>query len=160
MVFGHGIARLFAQACEGQDVTIPFDRSPMVQRNTSRGYYLKFSHRNPPPSKKGRLHDAGSGGPVLHHHSAGADGLLPLAAPAFLLVKLDLPPVTHLLRGVFNAYFLVLTISGVIGTLAFAVAGRLTMHSCIALIAAFAVLGRRMVFLRRLDAEARRERLR
>jgi hypothetical protein len=27
-----------------------------------------------------------------------------LAAPAFLLVKLDIPPVTQLLRGVFNAY--------------------------------------------------------
>ena len=76
-----------------------------------------------------------------------------LAAPAFLLVKLDLPPVTHLLRGMFNAYFLVLTISGVIGTLAFAVAGRPTTALCIALIAAFAVLARRW-FLRRLDAEA------
>ena len=47
-----------------------------------------------------------------------------MTSPTFLLVKLDVPPVTRLLRGMFNAYFLVLTVSGVIGTLAFAAAGR------------------------------------
>lgn len=53
----------------------------------------------------------------------------------------------------FNAYFLVLSVSGVIGALAFAAAGRLVVALGIALIAAFAVLARRW-FLRRLDAEA------
>ena len=52
-------------------------------------------------------------------------GYFLLAAPAFLLVRLDIPPVTQLLRGMFNVYFLVLAIAGVIGTVAFAVEGRL-----------------------------------
>ena len=80
-------------------------------------------------------------------------GYFLLAAPAFLLVKLDVPPVTRLMRGMFNAYFLVLTGSGVIGTLAFAAAGRFVVALGIALIAAFAVLGRRW-FLQRMDAAA------
>jgi hypothetical protein len=79
-------------------------------------------------------------------------GYFLLAAPAFLLVKLDIPPVTQLLRGMFNAYFLVLTIAGVIGAVAFAVDGRLVVALGIGLIAAFAVLARRW-FLRQMDAE-------
>ena len=79
-------------------------------------------------------------------------GYFLLAAPAFLLVKLDIPPVTQLLRGMFNSYFLVLAIAGAIGTLAFAVEGRLAVAVCIALIAAFAVWARRW-FLERMDAE-------
>jgi len=35
-----------------------------------------------------------------------------LAAPAFLLVKLDIPPVALLLRGMFSGYFLTLAIAG------------------------------------------------
>jgi hypothetical protein len=79
-------------------------------------------------------------------------GYFLLAAPAFLLVKLDIPPVTQLLRGMFNSYFLVLAIAGVIGTLAFALEGRLAVAVGIAAIAAFAVSARRW-FLQRLDAE-------
>jgi hypothetical protein len=79
-------------------------------------------------------------------------GYFLLAAPAFLLVKLDIPPVTQLLRGMFNAYFLGLAIAGVIGTVAFAVEGRLVVAVGIGLIAAFAVLARRW-FLRQMDAE-------
>ena len=79
-------------------------------------------------------------------------GYFLLAAPAFLLVKLDIPPVTQLMRGMFNAYFLILAIAGVIATLAFALDGRLAVALCIALIAAFAVSARRW-FLQRLDAE-------
>jgi hypothetical protein len=75
-----------------------------------------------------------------------------LAAPAFLLVRLDIPPVTMLLRGLFNAYFVLLAIAGVIGTVAFALEGRLVGAVGIGLIAAFAVLGRRW-FLRRMDAD-------
>ena len=48
-----------------------------------------------------------------------------LASPAFLLVKLDIPPVTQLLRGMFNAHFLMTSVAGVIGTVVFAVTGRL-----------------------------------
>jgi hypothetical protein len=79
-------------------------------------------------------------------------GYFLLAAPAFLLVKLDIPPVARLLRGMFNAYFLAMTIAGVIGTVAFAVAGRLVFAIGIGLIAAFAVSARRW-FLRQMDAQ-------
>jgi hypothetical protein len=75
-----------------------------------------------------------------------------LAAPAFLLVKLDIAEVTQLLRGMFNAHFLMMTIAGVIGMLAFALAGRLLFSIGIGLIAALAVWGRRW-FLPRMDAE-------
>ena len=79
-------------------------------------------------------------------------GYFLLAAPAFLLVRLDVPPVTQLLRGMFKAYFLVLAIAGVIATVAFALEGRLVVAVGIGLIAAFAVLERRW-FLRQMDAE-------
>jgi len=64
-------------------------------------------------------------------------GYLLLASPAFLLVKLDIPPVAQLLRGMFNYYFLAVIIAGVFATLAFAVAGRLDFTLGIGLIAAF-----------------------
>ena len=71
---------------------------------------------------------------------------------AFLLVKLEIPSVTQLLRGLFNVHFLIVSIAGVIGTLAFAVAGRLVVAIGIGLIAAFAVSARRW-FLRQMDAQ-------
>jgi hypothetical protein len=74
-----------------------------------------------------------------------------LAAPAFLLVKLDIPPVALLLRGMFSGYFLTLAIAGAIGMMAVAVTGRLILALGIGLIAAFAVLSRRW-FLRQMDA--------
>jgi hypothetical protein len=79
-------------------------------------------------------------------------GYFLLASPAFLLVKLDIPPVTQLLRGLFNAHFLMVSIAGTIGTLAFLVAGRLAFAVGIGLIAAFAVWARRW-FLRQWDAQ-------
>ena len=75
-----------------------------------------------------------------------------LASPAFLLVKLDIPPVTQLLRGMFNAHFLMLSIAGVIGTLAFVVTGRLAFAIVTGLIAAFAVWARGW-FLRQWDVQ-------
>jgi mannose/fructose/N-acetylgalactosamine-specific phosphotransferase system component IIC len=74
-----------------------------------------------------------------------------LAAPSFLLVRLDIPQVAQLLRAMFSGYFLTLAIAGAIGTLAVAVEGRLGLAIGIALIAAFADLSRRW-FLRRMDA--------
>lgn len=79
-------------------------------------------------------------------------GYFLLASPAFLLVKLDIPPVTQLLRGMFNIHFRMLTIAGAIGTVAFALAGRPLFAIGIGLIAAFAVSARRW-FLQRMDAE-------
>jgi hypothetical protein len=75
-----------------------------------------------------------------------------LAAPAFLLVRLDIRPVALLLRGMFNGYFLSLAAAAVVGTIAVAVAGRLVLAIGIGLIAAFAVSSRRW-FLRRMDAQ-------
>jgi hypothetical protein len=75
-----------------------------------------------------------------------------LAAPAFLLVRLDIPPVALLLRAMFNGYFLALAIAGVIGTIAVAVVGRLVLAFGIGLIAAFAASSRRW-FLRQMDAQ-------
>ena len=77
-----------------------------------------------------------------------------LAAPAFLLVRLDVPTVAQLLRGMFSGYFLTLAIAGAIGTIAVAVTGRMVLALGIALIAAFATLSRRW-FLRQMDAHLR-----
>src|SRR3977135_1957818 len=60
-----------------------------------------------------------------------------LAAPAFLLVRLDIPPVARLLRAMFNGYFLTLAIAGAIGTMAVALSGRLVLAIGIGLVAAF-----------------------
>jgi hypothetical protein len=75
-----------------------------------------------------------------------------LASPAFLLVNLDIPPVTQLLRGMFNAHFLMTSIAGVIGTLVFAATGRVGFAIGIGLITAFAVWSRRW-FLRQWDVQ-------
>ncbi len=79
-------------------------------------------------------------------------GYFLLASPAFLLVKLDIPQVARLLRGMFNAYFLATAIAGAIATAAFAVTGRPGFAIGIGLIAAFAVSARRW-FLREMDAQ-------
>jgi hypothetical protein len=79
-------------------------------------------------------------------------GYFLLAAPAFLLVKLDIRPVAQLLRAMFSGYFLTVTIAGAIGTLAFAIEGRLVVAIGVGLIAAFAVWARRW-FLQQIDAQ-------
>jgi len=75
-----------------------------------------------------------------------------LASPAFLLVKLDIPPVTQLLRGMFNAHFLMMRIAAIIGTVTFALTGRPVFAIGAALIAAFAVWARGW-FLRQWDVQ-------
>ena len=75
-----------------------------------------------------------------------------LASPAFLLVKLDIPPVTQLLGGMFNVHFLMLRIAAVIGIIAFAAAGRPAFVVGIGLIAALAIWGRGW-FMRRWEAQ-------
>jgi hypothetical protein len=77
-------------------------------------------------------------------------GYFLLASPAFLLVKLDIPPVTQLLRGMFNIQFRMMSVAGVIGTAAFLVAGRPLFAIGIGLIAAFAIWGRKW-FMQRMD---------
>jgi hypothetical protein len=75
-----------------------------------------------------------------------------LAAPAFLLVKLDIPQVTQLLRGMFNAHFLMTSIAAVIGTMVFALTGRPAFAIGVGLIAAFAFWARGW-FLLQWDAQ-------
>ena len=75
-----------------------------------------------------------------------------LAAPACLLVKLDIAEVTQLLRGMFSIHFLMMSVAGVIGTVVFAVTGRPVFAIGIGLLAAFAVWGRGW-FLRQWDAQ-------
>ncbi|MGJ4954923.1 hypothetical protein ACQR1H_04730 [Bradyrhizobium sp. HKCCYLRH2015] len=77
-----------------------------------------------------------------------------LAAPAFLLVRLDIVPVTRLLRGMFDSYFVALSIAGGIGVLVVLADGRPVLGLGIGLIAAFALLSRRW-FLRQMDARIR-----
>ena len=75
-----------------------------------------------------------------------------LAAPAFLLVKLDVRPVALLLRAMFNGYFLTLAVAGAVGTIAVAVDGRPVLAIGVGLITALAVSSRRW-FLRQMDAQ-------
>ncbi|MCK1424146.1 hypothetical protein IVB15_25225 [Bradyrhizobium sp. 182] len=77
-------------------------------------------------------------------------GYFTLASPAFLLVKLDIAPVAQLLRGMFNAHFLVMRVAGIIGTIAFLLDGRLIAAAGVGLLAALAIWGRRR-FLQRMD---------
>jgi hypothetical protein len=77
-----------------------------------------------------------------------------LAAPAFLLVRLDILPVAKLLRAMFNGYFLTLAIAAAVGTIAVAAEGRLGLAIGIGLIAALAASSRRW-FLQQMDARLR-----
>lgn len=77
-------------------------------------------------------------------------GYFTLASPAFLLVKLDIAPVAQLLRGMFNAHFLVMRVAGIIGTIAFLLDGRLIAAAGVGLLAALTMWGRRR-FLQRMD---------
>ncbi|TWB02236.1 hypothetical protein [Bradyrhizobium stylosanthis] len=77
-------------------------------------------------------------------------GYFTLASPAFLLVKLDIQPVAQLLRGMFNAHFLVMRIAGLIGTVILLLDGRLLAATGVAMIAALAIWGRRW-FMQRMD---------
>ncbi|MDI1267193.1 MAG: hypothetical protein PS018_28425, partial [bacterium] len=77
-------------------------------------------------------------------------GYFLLAAPAFLLVKLDIPEVARLLRGMFNIHFVMVSAAGIVGTIAFVLAGKLWFAIGIALITALAYWGRAW-FLQRWD---------
>ena len=74
-----------------------------------------------------------------------------LSMPTFLLVGLEVPEVTQLMRGLFNGYFLVMAIAGVVAAVGFVVAGRPVFAIGAIAVAIFAVSARRW-FLRRLDA--------
>jgi hypothetical protein len=74
-----------------------------------------------------------------------------LSMPTFLLVGLEIPEVTQLLRGLFNGYFLVMGVAGVVAAVGFVVAGRPVFAIGAIAVSVFAIAARRW-FLRRLDA--------
>lgn len=77
-------------------------------------------------------------------------GYFTLASPAFLLVRLDIQPVAQLLRGMFNAHFLMMRVAALIGTAALLLDGRLLAALGVGLLAVLATWGRRW-FMRRVD---------
>ncbi|QOZ43829.1 hypothetical protein XH89_10285 [Bradyrhizobium sp. CCBAU 53340] len=79
-------------------------------------------------------------------------GYFLLASPAFLLVKLDIPPVTQLLRGMFNIQFRMMSVTGIFATAAFVIAGRPLFAIAIGSIAVLAIWGRSR-FMQRMDNE-------
>ena len=83
--------------------------------------------------------------------------LLPMAAyflssPTFLLVGLDVPAVTDLLRGIVNGYFKVVGVAGLIAMVLFAASGRPAFAVEAIAIAAYAIAVRRWLLLR-MDAQ-------
>jgi hypothetical protein len=74
-----------------------------------------------------------------------------LQSPTFLLMKLDNPSVTFVMRGMFSIYFVLLAVAGVIGTSTFVADGRPGLAAGVGAILVFAIAGRRW-FLRRIDA--------
>lgn len=74
-----------------------------------------------------------------------------LATPTFLLVGLDVPEVTQLLRALFNGYFLAIGIAGLVAMVMFAAAGRPVFAVGAVAIAGFAIAARRWL-LQRMDA--------
>lgn len=79
-------------------------------------------------------------------------GYLFLASPAFLLVRLSIPQVTVLLRGMFSVYFLMMIVAGLLATAAFAGTAHPLGALGMAAITAFALAERRW-FLGRMDRE-------
>jgi hypothetical protein len=75
-----------------------------------------------------------------------------LSSLTFLLVGLEIPEVTQLLRGLFNGYFLVMGVAGAVSAVGFVVAGRPAFAVGAVAVAIFATLARRW-FLQRIDAE-------
>ena len=65
-----------------------------------------------------------------------------LASPTFLLVGLEVPEVTQLLRGIFNGYFLAIGIAGIVAMVLFAASGRPVFSAGAVSITAFALTAR------------------
>ena len=68
-----------------------------------------------------------------------------LASMSFLLVRLDIPEVARLFRGLFNTYFWMVGVTGLIATVVFAVTGRAAFTVAMLLLAATATAARRRV---------------
>ncbi|GEP58159.1 hypothetical protein [Reyranella soli] len=75
-----------------------------------------------------------------------------LSSPTFLLVGLEIPEVTQLLRGLFNGYFIVMCVAGVASAVAYVISGRPVFAVGALAVAAVAVMARRW-FLQHMDVE-------
>ena len=75
-----------------------------------------------------------------------------MASISFLFVRLDVPEVWRLFRGLFDTYFWVVGFTGLVATLAFAASGRMAFTAGMLLLAATAMAIRRTV-LQRIDAQ-------
>ncbi len=62
-------------------------------------------------------------------------GYFTMASIPFLFVRLDIPEVWRLFRGLFNIYFRVVAIAGLVGAVAFASSGRLEVAAAMLLLA-------------------------
>ena len=75
-----------------------------------------------------------------------------ISSPSFLLVSLEIPTVTILLRGQFWYHFSILGVTTALATLAFAISGHLVVAAEIAAISAYAIFVRGW-FRGRMDTE-------
>ena len=75
-----------------------------------------------------------------------------MASLPFLLVRLDIPEVSRLLRGLFNVYFWMIGVSGLVATTVFAASGRMAFAAAMLSLAVSSMaLGRRV--LRSIDRQ-------
>ena len=75
-----------------------------------------------------------------------------LASIPFLFVPLDIPEVWRLFRGLFNSYFWIVGVTGLVATAAFAASGRMAFTAAMLLLAATAMAARTRV-LQRIDTQ-------
>jgi hypothetical protein len=68
-----------------------------------------------------------------------------LASISFLLVRLDIPEVGRLFRGLFNVYFWMVSVTGLVATAVFAASGRMAFTAAMLLLAATAMAMRSRV---------------
>ena len=68
-----------------------------------------------------------------------------LASISFLFVRLDVPEVSRLFRGLFNSYFWIVGVTGLVATAVFAASGRMAFTAAMLLLAATALAVRRRV---------------
>ena len=68
-----------------------------------------------------------------------------LSSLSFLLVKLHIPEVSRLFRGLFNVYFWMVGFTGLVATAVFAASGRMAFTAAMLLLAATAIVVRKRV---------------
>jgi hypothetical protein len=79
-------------------------------------------------------------------------GYFSLASISFLLVRLDIPKVLRLFRGLFNVYFWMVGFTGLVATAVFALSGRMAFTAAMLLLAGTAIAARGSV-LRLIDTQ-------